>query len=122
MAIPALLLITAVQMARSSGTSWAKMALGGLIGLLVTIGWFGTQTLLADEFDPLPAQSLAFTLPWSDTLFWTIAATSIPAGFGTGMIGGVLFGALASALIRKEFEFQSFSSPKETGRYLQAVL
>lgn len=117
-AIPLLLLALAFKLAQSSKTSKSHFALGGFIGLIVTVGWFGTHTLLMDEFDPLPAQSLAFTLPWSETLFWTIASTSIPAGFGTGLIAGVLLGAGASAIIRGEFTLQSFEGPQQTVRYL----
>ncbi|MGR3514477.1 MAG: YeeE/YedE family protein [Paracoccaceae bacterium] len=95
-----------------------QLALGGIIGLVAVVGWVATSTLLFDEFDPLPVQSAAFTLPWSDTLFWTIASTSIPAGFGVGLIGGVLAGSFASAAARGELQLQSFETPAQTLRYL----
>ena len=44
--------------------------------------------MLLDDFDPIPVQSMGFTGPMADTLFWAVAATSIPAGFGTGLAGG----------------------------------
>lgn len=112
------LLVGAFQLARMSNARRSHLALGVFIGLLVTLGWFGTNTLLVDEFDPLPVQSLAFTLPWSETLFWTIASTSIPAGFGTGLIAGVFLGAGISAFIRGEFALQSFEGPEQTVRYV----
>ncbi|MDD9978858.1 MAG: YeeE/YedE thiosulfate transporter family protein, partial [Boseongicola sp.] len=62
--------------------------LGALIGLVAVAGWMATSTLLFDEFDPLPVQSAAFTLPWSDSLFWVVASTAIQAGFGVVFIGG----------------------------------
>jgi len=83
----------------------------------VAAGWVGTSTLLMDEFDPTPVQSLAFTLPWTESLFWTIASTAVPAGFGTGLIGGVLVGAFLSALARSEIALVSFTEPRETLRY-----
>lgn len=116
--IPVSLLALAFKLAQTSKPKWSHFALGGFIGLLVTAGWFGTNTLLMDEFEALPVQSLAFTLPWTETLFWTIASTSIPAGFGTGLIAGVLLGAGASALVRGEFALQSFEGPQQTMRYL----
>ncbi|MCV6595052.1 MAG: YeeE/YedE family protein [Silicimonas sp.] len=94
------------------------LALGALIGFVAVAGWAGTSVLLFDEFDPLPVQSAAFTAPWSDSLFWVIASTAIPAGFGVGFIGGVLGGAFLSAALRGEWQLQSFSSPAETLRYL----
>lgn len=63
------------------------------VGLLLPIGWAGTSVLLNDLFGSLPAQSFAFTLPWSELLFWTIASSAITAGFEPGMVAGVLFGS-----------------------------
>ncbi|MBU0642127.1 MAG: YeeE/YedE family protein, partial [Alphaproteobacteria bacterium] len=74
------------------------LALGALIGLLVPLAWIGTGYVLFDEFDPIAMESLSFTSPSAETLFWTVAASSIPAGFGTGLIGGVILGALISSL------------------------
>ena len=75
-----------------SGAHAMHLVLGAVIGLVAVGGWMATSVLLFDEFDPLPVQTAAFTLPWSDTLFWTIASTAIPAGFGVGFVGGVLAG------------------------------
>lgn len=88
-----------------------------VIGLMVVAGWLGTGRLLMDEFDPLPVQSLAFTSTWADSLFWIIASSSIPAGFGVGLVGGVFAGAFLSALLRRELSFASFESAPQTLRY-----
>lgn len=101
-----------------SGASNGHLALAGLIGLLVPLGWFGTGVFLFDDFDPIPLETLSFTAPWANTLFWSVASTSIPAGFGTGLIGGVIVGAGASALYRREAKLVSFESPRQTLRYL----
>lgn len=103
--------------AAQSGARRGHLLLGGLIGLVVAAGWAGTSVLLFDAFDPLPTQSIAFTLPWTETLFWTIASTAIPASFGTGFVGGVLAGAFGSALARREVQLQTFESPTQTLRY-----
>jgi uncharacterized membrane protein YedE/YeeE len=94
------------------------LVLAMAIGLLVTVGWIGTGWLLLDEFDPLPVESLAFTSTWADTLFWSVASSSIPAGFGVGLIGGVFGGSFLSALIRGELAFSSFSDAPQTLRYV----
>lgn len=93
------------------------LALGAVIGAVAIGGWATTSVLLFDDFDPLPIQSAAFTLPWSDTLFWAIASTAIPAGFGVGFIGGVLAGSFLSAAARGELALQSFDAPAQTLRY-----
>ena len=109
--------VLALTIALSAGARPLHLALAVLLGLLVPAGWIGTGFILFDEFDPIAMQSLSFTLPHADALFWTIASSSIPAGFGVGLVGGVIAGALASSLLRGEFRWQSFSSPQQTGRY-----
>ncbi|MGP6085686.1 YeeE/YedE family protein [Antarctobacter jejuensis] len=113
-----LLAIAALAYALRSGNSPLMLIGAALLGLLVPLGWVGTGFVLYDDFDPIAMESLAFTSTWADTLFFTVASTSIPAGFGAGLIGGVLLGALFSSLAARRFQWQSFSSPRETGRYL----
>ena len=113
-----LLAIGALFVALRSGNRPGLLGLAALLGALVPLGWVGTGFVLYDDFDPIVMESLSFTAPFSDTLFYTIASTSISPGFGVGLIGGTLAGALIAALLRGQFVWQSFTSPRETGRYL----
>jgi len=88
------------------------------LGALVPLGWVGTGFVLYDDFDPITMESLSFISPWTETLFWTVASTAVPAGFGVGLVGGVLLGSFVSAAVGRRLAWQSFSSPSETGRYL----
>jgi len=92
--------------------------MAAVIGLLVPLAWVGTGFVLQDDFDPVPLQSLGFTGPTADTLFWTIAATAVPAGFGTGLAAGVVAGSAAAAVSAGEFRWISLEGPRQTGRYL----
>ncbi len=114
----ALIAAGALVIALRSGAKPLHLGLALLLGLLVPAGWVGTGFVLYDDFDPVALQSLSFTLPYADSLFWGIAATSIPANFGVGLVGGTLAGALMLALLRGEFTLQSFESPAQTGRYV----
>ena len=105
-----------------SGARVSHLAMAAGIGSLVPLGWVGTGFLLLDDFDPIPVQSMGFTGPMADTLFWTVAATSIPAGFGTGLAAGVVVGSLAAALLAGEFRWQSLEGPRQTGRYLAGAV
>ncbi|MGO4908976.1 YeeE/YedE family protein [Pseudorhodobacter sp. W20_MBD10_FR17] len=101
----------------------AKMAprqwLAGIaIGALVPLAWVGTGFVLLDEFDPIVMESLSFTSPLTETLFWAIASSSVAAGFGIGLFGGSVAGAALSSLTTGRFKWQSFVSPRETGRYI----
>ncbi|MBE1284887.1 MAG: YeeE/YedE family protein [Rhodobacteraceae bacterium] len=108
----------AVLIALRSGNRPLVLFGAVVIGLLVPFGWVGTGYVLFDEFDPIAVQSLGFIGPSADALFFTIASTSIPAGFGVGLIGGVLVGGLLGALTSGQFRWQSFESPAQTGRYV----
>lgn len=110
--------VLAAYLALRARPGVANLVLGGVIGLVAVGGWVTTSVLLLDEFDPLPVQSAAFTLPWSDSLFWVIASSAIPAGFGVGFIGGVLGGSFLSAAARGELALQSFETPQQTLRYV----
>jgi uncharacterized membrane protein YedE/YeeE len=117
-ALAAAALVLAALLILRARPSAAHIALGAVIGLVAVGGWMATSTLLFDDFDPMPVQTAAFTLPWSDSLFWVIASSAIPAGFGVGFIGGVLAGSFLSASARGELQLQSFSTPSETLRYV----
>lgn len=113
----ALALAAAIFLISRFRPSVGHVIAGVVIGLVPLAGWATTSVLLFDEFDPLAVQSVAFTLPWSDTLFWFIASTSVPAGFGTALMGGVLVGSFASAATRGELKLQSFDAPQQFLRY-----
>ncbi len=114
----AMVVIALIALVRSSQVKLSNLLLGAVIGLVAVASWIVTSTLLFDAFDPQPVQAIAFTLPWADSLFWVLAATAIPAGFGVGFVGGVLAGSLLSALMRKEWRLEGFSSGKQTVQYL----
>ena len=116
------LALAAALFALRSGAPFSHLAMAGAIGLLVPLGWVGTGFLLLDDFDPIPLQSLGFTGPMADALFWTVAATAIPAGFGTGLAAGVLAGSLVAALASGEFRWESLEGPRQTGRYLAGAV
>jgi uncharacterized membrane protein YedE/YeeE len=113
----AVIAVAALFVALRSGNTPGILVLAALLGLLVPLAWVGTGYVLYDDFDPIAMESLSFTSPATEALFFTIASTSIPAGFGTALVGGVLLGALLSSLVFRSFKWQSFTSPRETGRY-----
>ncbi len=101
----------------TSGNRVGMLVLAAVIGLLVPAAWVGTGFVLFDDFDPVAMESLSFTSPAADTIFFLLASTSIPAGFGAGLFAGVLLGALGTSLATREFRWESFENPRQTGRY-----
>lgn len=117
-----LIAIAALGVALRSGNRIGALIGAALIGALVPLAWVSTGFVLYDDFDPIALESLSFTSPASDSLFWVIANTSVSANFGVGLIGGVLVGSLLAALIRGQFQWQSFESARQTGRYLSGAV
>lgn len=114
----AILSLSGIWIALRSGAAPRMLFLAALLGALVPLGWLGTGLVLQDEFDPIAVESLSFTLPAAESLFWVIASSAVPAGFGTGLFGGVLAGAALLSVIGGRFRWQGFSTPREMGRYL----
>ncbi len=110
--------LAAVAFALRSGNRAGTLALAGVLGALVPLAWVGTGFVLFDEFEPIAMESLSFTAPATETLFYAVASTAVSPSFGLGLVGGVVLGALAAALIRGQFAWQSFESPRQTGRYM----
>ena len=113
-----LIALGAIVYALRSGNGVGTLVMGAAIGLLVPLAWVGTGFILFDEFDPIAMESLSFTSPAAEGLFWVVASSSIPAGFGVGLFGGVLVGAFVASISFGGFGWQSFESPAQTGRYL----
>ncbi|QCO54895.1 YeeE/YedE family protein [Pseudorhodobacter turbinis] len=116
--VTGLLAVVALAYAASARLGIKQVIAGVAIGALVPLAWVGTGLVLFDEFDPIGMESLSFTLPLSETLFWAIASSSVAASFGIGLFGGSVAGAALSSLATRRFKWQSFGSPAETGRYL----
>ena len=94
-----------------------KLFLACMIGLLVPISWVGTGYILLDEFHPIALESISYTKPYADTLFWIMASSAIPANFGVGLVCGTICGSIIASLLAKEFRVLTFESKTQTMRY-----
>lgn len=114
----ALLVVAALAFTLRSGARPRDLALAVLIGALVPLGWVGTGYVLYDDFDPIALESLAFTGPSAETLFYVVTSTAISPTFGTGLLGGVIGGALLAALATRSFRWEGFEQQGQTARSL----
>jgi uncharacterized protein len=117
-----LIVLAALGVVLRSGARKGDLVMAAGIGLLVPAAWAGTGFILFDEFEPIAMESLSTTSASSELLFWAIASSSIPASFGVGLIGGIVMGALGSSLIFGGFGWESFATPRQTGRYLAGAV
>ncbi|MFQ3788060.1 YeeE/YedE family protein [Halomonas sp. A29] len=93
---------------RASPRDWFA---GLVIGTLIPAGWFATGVLGFDDFEPVRLASLTFVAPIGESLQYLMLSTGTRLGFGVSVVGGVLLGALATALIRRDYELRAFDSP-----------
>ncbi|MFD2738560.1 YeeE/YedE family protein [Sulfitobacter aestuarii] len=114
--------VAALLLAARSGNRAGHLLMAAMIGLLVPLAWVGTGLVLFDEFDPIAMESLSTTSASAEALFFTIASSSIPAGFGAGFMGGIVLGALVASLLFGGFAWASFETPGQTGRYLAGAV
>jgi hypothetical protein len=96
---------------RSGAGRWALVGAAAL-GALVR-RWPGSARGLFSTTISIRSRSRAVLhLPWAETLFWSIASSLTAPAFGTGLIGGVLAGAVAAALLSGRFAWEGFESPR----------
>lgn len=81
-----------------------RLPLGGaLVGALVAASWY-VSVAGADEFETPVATSLAFVAPAQDFLrYLTMTRLGFGLKFGAASVLGVFIGAMASALMAREF-------------------
>lgn len=101
-----------------SGARPAHLAGGAAIGALAPLAWLATGWLLKDDFDPIPAESIALTSAGAETLFWWVASSAIQPTFGVGFLAGVVVGSFLAAVLAREWKLVGFTEETPTGRYL----
>ena len=103
------LLIFALSHPRLS-RSWGQLAAGVGIGVLISVGWFTTGYLGADDFNPVPITSLTFIAPVADTFQYIMLSTGLTLNFGVVLTIGVFAGSLFASIVTGRFQLEGFSS------------
>ncbi|HLG47113.1 MAG TPA: YeeE/YedE family protein [Reyranella sp.] len=90
---------------------------GALIGLLVPLGYWVTGVLGNDDFDQTTVESINVTRGGGDALVYLLTWTGSKINFGIAFVAGILVGALAVALLRRDFKLEGFERPADMLRY-----
>ena len=90
---------------------------GALIGLLVPLGYLVTAVLGNDDFDQTTVESMNVTRGGGDALVYLLTWTGSKINFGIAFVAGILVGAAAVALLRREFRLEGFERPADMLRY-----
>ncbi|MGG7567124.1 YeeE/YedE family protein [Rhodovulum sp. DZ06] len=107
----------ALVIAAKNKVSWMTLLGGSGVGFTVAAGWWFTQTLSYQAFDPVQVESLTFSGPSADTLMWFLTPEP-ELDFDVGLVPGVALGAAVSALLARQWQWQGFDQSHGMPRYL----
>jgi uncharacterized membrane protein YedE/YeeE len=101
------------------GASIGLLLAGVLVGALVVGGWWVSGSLAQDPFEgTVRPVSMAFVGPVAETTQLIVTGEQRGSGFHLALIVGVLGGAVASALVRRQFRWAGM----RPGELMRAVI
>ncbi|MCV6598291.1 MAG: YeeE/YedE family protein [Mangrovicoccus sp.] len=86
------------------------------VGLAITWALWAMARLNQASFGAAPVEAYSFIAPLGESLLYLMTAPPQGFGFGTGAVFGVLAGAGAASLWRREFRWEACDDPRELGR------
>ncbi|HHI69426.1 MAG TPA: YeeE/YedE family protein, partial [Rhodobacteraceae bacterium] len=87
-----------------------------MVGLAITIGFWGTSVLYDESFGEGLVESYTFTAPMGRTLIWLMTSSAGGLVFSVGAVGGVITGAFIGSAIKHDFKWEACEDPRELGR------
>jgi uncharacterized membrane protein YedE/YeeE len=94
------------------------IATATVIGAVIAFGWVATTLAFRHAFDPVQIEAGSFVVPVADTILQFIAYTGTMPDYGVGLVVGVVFGAAACALFRRDVRWEACDDARELGRHL----
>jgi hypothetical protein len=96
-----------------------RLVLSGIaVGLAIVGGWLATGLAGSDPFAPQRLESFTFVRPLGDTLIYLMTFSGATVTFGVGSVFGVVAGALAGALFKREFRWEACDDVRELRRHI----
>lgn len=118
-----IVVLAGLVLATTRGRGLGRAIVPGLVvGALVVLGWFITGVVGMDDFEPTQLTSLSFVSPIAESVQYLMIFTGDTIRFSIALIGGVLLGAFASAVVFGRFRFQGFVTEGSILRYLAGGL
>ncbi|WP_108483485.1 YeeE/YedE family protein [Oceaniglobus ichthyenteri] len=111
-------LVGSLAMAGRNQVPLSRAIAAAGVGFAVALGWVFTYAIAQVSFEVIPIASITFTGPSTDTLMGFVDNTSLPLGFGVGLVPGVFAGAGLMALATREFKIERFGPETPMERYL----
>ncbi|KGM89643.1 sulfur transport [Roseovarius mucosus DSM 17069] len=118
MLIAALVLVGGFLLAYRRDVRPSHAIAAALVGFAVGLGWLLTYVIAQTSFEVVEISSVTFTGPSTDTLMGLVNSTTLPLGFGVGLVPGVFTGAAAMAILTREWKIERFGPDTPMERYL----
>ncbi|WP_300550768.1 YeeE/YedE family protein [Roseovarius sp.] len=116
--IAGLVLVAGLWLAHIRAVRVSHAIAAVLVGLAVALGWLATYMIAQTSFEVVAISSVTFTGPSADTLMGLVNSTTLPAGFGVGLVPGVFAGAAGMAIATREWKIERFGPDTPMERYL----
>lgn len=107
LALGVILAAFAILIARRNLMTPGRLIFASGVGFSVALGWVATYALSQVSFDPVSVMSASFTGPSANTLMYFLNNDSVLHS-DVGLVPGVVLGAFATSVVRREFHFQGF--------------
>ncbi len=98
--------------------NYGRIATGSTIGAIIAFGWVVTTAAQRTSFDPVQVEAGSFVVPVADTILQFVTFTGVLPDYGVGLVVGVVLGAGACALRRRDLRWEACDSAGELGRHL----
>ncbi|MEM7529491.1 MAG: YeeE/YedE family protein [Pseudomonadota bacterium] len=96
-----------------------KVMVGALVGLVIPFAWLATTYAGSVGFDVVPLESVSFSQPLGEALLYVMLNPlgTVP-GFAVASVFGVVIGAAAGSLWRREFHWEACDDARELRRQM----
>lgn len=98
--------------------SYGRIATGSTIGAVIAFGWVVTTHAQRTSFEPVQVEAGSFVVPVADTILQFVTFIGVLPDYGVGLVVGVVLGAGACALRRRDLRWEACDSAGELGRHL----
>ncbi|MFZ1813533.1 MAG: YeeE/YedE family protein [Rhizobiaceae bacterium] len=88
------------------------------VGLVIVWGWLVTGLIARNDFETTQLVSYTFSVPPGETLIYFMTMSGAQLNFGIGAVVGVVIGAFATALGKKEFRWEACDDDVELRRQM----
>lgn len=95
-----------------------RIMTGVVIGLGITFGWVATTWASRTGMEPVQIEAGSFVVPVGDAILQLITYTGVLPDYGVGLIAGVLLGAVAAAVRKRDIRWEACDDARELGRHI----